>query len=148
MNHEHFMREAIKEAELALQAGDWPIGCVITIDDKIVSRGRNRIYSLQDRLAHAEVNALNKIPEKLFESRKIATVYTTYEPCPMCFGAIMLNRAKRLVYGTCIDDSGYTEFVEYLPIAFRKEKYDVEVIKGVLEKECREVFVKNRFGLR
>ena len=148
MNHEEYMREAIKEAELAHQEGNWPIGSVIVIENKIVARGHNQIYSLQDRLAHAETNALRQIPKKLFEPRKVATLYTTYEPCPMCFGAIMLSRVKTLVYGTCIDDSGYAQYRSHLPPEFRKEKFEVEVIPGVLEKECRDVFVKNKFGLK
>lgn len=148
MNHEYFMREAIKEAEKALHSNNWPIGCVITIDDKIIARDYSRNYSLRNRLAHAEKNALEQAQPYLFDKKADATLYTTYSPCVMCFGAILMSRINTLVYGTDIDDTGFAPHRGSLPQGYEREDFKLEVISGVLEKECRELFVKNRFGVK
>ena len=63
--NEDYMGEALNEAETALREGNWPIGCVIVLDNKIISRGHNQVYTLRNRTAHAEMIAINKIAEKL-----------------------------------------------------------------------------------
>ena len=148
MNHEHFMREAIKEAEKGRASGNWPIGSVITIDDKIVARDYSRIYSSNNRLAHAEKNVLEQAQRFLFDKKADATLYTTYSPCVMCFGAIIMSRINTLVYGTDIDNTGFAPHRDSLPSGYDRDDFDLEVIGGVLEKECREIFIKNRFGVK
>lgn len=142
MVDEIFMSEAIKEAEKASLAGDWPIGCVITIDNKIVSRGRNKCYSKHNRLHHAEIDAMAKIKNLLEENGKKATVYVTFEPCPMCTGALLLNHIGRLVHGPNIDNSGGLHHLNSKPIRYSTTKYDIKLVSGVLDKECKEVFLK------
>lgn len=142
MDDEHFMKEALKEAELALKEGNWPIGCVIELDGKIIAHTHNQVYTKKDRMAHAEMLAIKQVQDVLRNNDKKATLYTTYEPCPMCFGAIILNRMKRVVSGIDLDNSGAMFFKENLPILFKQEKFHVEFHNGVLADECHKVFMK------
>lgn len=142
MNDEDFMREALKEAELALSEGNWPIRCVIVLDGEIVARSRNQVYSRKDKTCHAEMIALKEIQDLLSDNQKRATLYTTYEPCPMCFGATILSRIKRVVSGIDIDKSGAMFFRDNLPLLFKQDKFHVEFDCGVLADECHAVFIK------
>ena len=136
------MREALKEAEIALNEGNWPIGCVIELDGEIVSRAHNESYSEENRLAHAEMLALQKVHGLLRNREHDATLYTTYEPCPMCFGAIILTRVKRVVCGIDLDNSGAMYLYDNLPLLFKQEKFKIEFTRGVLADQCAEIFMK------
>ncbi|MFT3765016.1 MAG: tRNA adenosine(34) deaminase TadA [Minicystis sp.] len=96
-----FMREALREAEAAAEAGDVPVGAVVVdASGVIVGRGRNRREADQDPTAHAEVDALRRASAALGHWRlEGATVYVTLEPCPMCAGALVNARVARVVYG-------------------------------------------------
>lgn len=95
-----FMKEAQKEALKALKKDEVPIGAVIVIDDKIVSRGHNQREKSQNAIKHAEIIAIEKACKKLNSWRlENATIYVTLEPCPMCAGAISNARINKLVYG-------------------------------------------------
>ena len=95
-----FMKEALKEAQKAKQENEIPIGAVIVIDDKIVSRGHNKREKSQNALHHAEIIAIDKACKKLKSWRlENAVMYVTLEPCPMCAGAIANARIKKVVYG-------------------------------------------------
>ncbi|MDD2785381.1 MAG: nucleoside deaminase [Patescibacteria group bacterium] len=142
MTDESFMKEALTEASASLQNGDWPIGCVIVLDDKIIAKTHNQVYSTKDKLAHAEMLALKEAQDILRDSPGEATLYTTYEPCPMCFGAIILSRIKRVVCGIDLDNSGAMHFRENLPLLFKQDKFTVEFTSGVLADECYKVFIK------
>jgi tRNA(adenine34) deaminase len=143
---EDYMREALKEAEIALKERNIPIGCVIVMDNKIISRAHNQIYTLKDRLAHAETLALKNVQKELYDNKKQATVYTTYEPCPMCIGAIMLSRIKKVVYGVDLDNSGAISLLEHFPKLFQRDKWKLEYTPGILAQECKEVFMKSWFA--
>jgi tRNA(adenine34) deaminase len=142
MDDKHFMEEAIKEAELAIPEGNWPIGCVIVIDGMIISRAHNQVHSKRDKLAHAEMLALESAKDQLSINKKKAILYTTYEPCPMCFGACILSRIKKIVCGIDIDNSGALHMKDHLPRLFTHEKYSFEIKRGILPKECLDVFLK------
>lgn len=142
MDDENFMREALKEAEIALSEGNWPIGCVIVLNGKIISRAHNQVYSKKDKLAHAEMIALQQAKEILHENKGKAILYTTYEPCPMCFGASVLNRIKKVVCGIDLDNSGAMYFRDNLPLLFKQEKFSLEFKTGVLAEKCHEVFIQ------
>ncbi|MDD5340857.1 MAG: nucleoside deaminase [Patescibacteria group bacterium] len=142
MDDENFMEEALKEAKVALSEGNWPIGCVIVLDGKIISRAHNQVYSKKDKLAHAEMIALQQVKEILHENKGKAILYTTYEPCPMCFGASVLNRIKKVVCGIDLDNSGAMYFRDNLPLLFKQEKFSLEFKTGVLAKKCHEVFIQ------
>jgi tRNA(adenine34) deaminase len=136
-----FMIQAIKEANKSKVKGDWPVGCVIIIDGKIVATGRNKVYSQSNKILHAEIDAMLKIPELLSRRGKDATMYVTYEPCPMCLGAIILNHIKKVVCGTNVDKSGAFGMIESLPSRFNEDKYLFKFETGFMESECRDVFM-------
>lgn len=95
-----FINEAIKEAQIAYEKNEVPVGCVIVVDNEIIARSHNQRESSKNALAHAEILAINEACRKL--GRWIlddATIYVTLEPCLMCAGAIIQARMKRVVYG-------------------------------------------------
>jgi len=142
MNDKYFMKEALEEAKIALRNKDWPIGCVIVLDGKIISRAHNSVYSKKDRLAHAEMLAIKRVQKILNKNHNKATLYTTYEPCPMCFGAIILSRIGRVVSGVDLDRSGAMHFRKNLPLLFKQDKFSVEFMSGILADDCHKVFVE------
>jgi tRNA(adenine34) deaminase len=92
LDHAFFMREALKEAELAMQAGERPIGAVILHNGKITGRGRAEHQGRHNRLAHAELNALLATATSLYDyPHDNGVIYTTVEPCEMCLGAIVMS---------------------------------------------------------
>ena len=90
----------MKEAELAAQAGEMPVGCVVEMDGEIIARSHNECEASHDPTAHAEILAIRRAAQAVGGWRlDRATLYVTLEPCPMCAGAIMQSRIKRLVFG-------------------------------------------------
>ena|ERR1044071_7564482 len=138
----YFMQEAIKEAHLALAEGNWPIGCVLELNGKIIARAHNVVYSQKNRFGHAEMQALHAANDTLNERPNEITLYTTYEPCPMCFGACILGKMKKVVCGIDLDQSGAMYFREHLPLLFKQDKFHVEFERGLLADECAEVFLQ------
>ncbi len=97
---EFFMREALKEAEIALANDEIPIGCVIVKDGKIIGRGHNAREELQRAIMHAEVMAIEKANQHEHSWRLLdTTLFVTIEPCVMCSGAIGLARIPQVIYG-------------------------------------------------
>ena len=97
---ERFMDEALKLAREAFDAGEVPVGCVITRGETIVGRGCNRREAGKNALCHAELEAINEACKTLGGWRLWeCTLYVTLEPCPMCAGAIVNARIPRVVYG-------------------------------------------------
>ena len=94
-----FMMEALELAKQAMDAGEVPVGAVVVSDGRIVGRGRNSMIGLSDPTAHAEVMAIRDAGKALGKWRlDNAELYVTLEPCPMCAGAIMAARIKRVVF--------------------------------------------------
>lgn len=97
---EHFMREALKEAEKAFVAGEVPVGAVLVHEGRVISRGYNQVELLKDATAHAEMICMTMGSSHLENWRLTgASLYCTLEPCSMCAGAMLLSRLDRLVYG-------------------------------------------------
>jgi tRNA(adenine34) deaminase len=144
MSNEQFMQEAIKEAQLALEQGDWPIGCVIELNGEIIARAHNHVYSDNNRFRRAEMLALQAANDILRKHPKEATIYTTYEPCPMCFGACVLGRIKKVVCGIDLDQSGAMYFRDHLPLLFKQDKFHIEFERGLLADECAAVFMQGQ----
>lgn len=139
-----FMKEALKEAEKALETGNWPVGCVIVLDDEIISRSYNKVYSKNNKICHAEIDAIEKVADILAERGHEATLYVTYEPCPMCHGAILLNHFKRVVYGPDLDGTGSMKIRPHLPDRYQEAKYQFEAVPGKLNEECEDLFLQGR----
>ena len=104
---EWFMRQAMKEARKALARGEVPIGAVVVRDGHVIARGWNQVETLKDATAHAEMIALTAAQEALGDWRlEGCTLYVTKEPCPMCAGAIINSRIRRVVYGAADTKAG------------------------------------------
>jgi len=99
-NDEAFMKEALKEARMALQAEEVPVGAVIVHEGRVIARAHNQRETLNDPTAHAEMIAITQAAAALDRWRLSGcTLYVTLEPCTMCAGAMVLARIDRLVYG-------------------------------------------------
>ncbi|MCL6798704.1 tRNA adenosine(34) deaminase TadA [Bacillus altitudinis] len=136
---EQFMQEAISEALKAKQIGEVPIGAVIVVDDQIVSRAHNLRESEQRSIAHAELLAIDEACKMTGSWRlEDAVLYVTLEPCPMCAGAIVLSRVKKVVFGAYDPKGGCAGTLMNL-LDDERLNHQSEVIGGVLENECGEL---------
>ena len=138
---ELFMKEALILAREAFNEGEVPVGCVIVRGEEIVGRGRNRREGAKNALAHAEMEAIHDACRRLGGWRLWeCTLYVTLEPCPMCAGAIINARVRRVVYGAKDLKNGacgsVTNLFE-LPFNHRPE-----LVSGVLEEECGAVLTE------
>ena len=107
MRDADFMREALREAQLAAAAGELPVGCVIVRDGRIVARAHNECEARRDATAHAELLAIQRASEALGDWRlSDCALYVTLEPCPMCAGAAVQARLGRLVFGADNPEQG------------------------------------------
>ncbi len=96
-----FMRIALREAEVAFDEKEIPIGCVVVKDGVVIGKGHNQVETMKDATAHAEIIAIGTAANKLDNWRLDGcTLYVTLEPCPMCAGAILNSRISRIVYGS------------------------------------------------
>lgn len=144
MNEEAYMKEALGEAKIALDKGNWPIGCVIVLNGAVIARAHNEVYSASNRFGHAEMLALQMANDMLSAHPNEATLYTTYEPCPMCFGACILGKVKKVVCGIDLDQSGAMYFREHLPLLFKQDKFYIDFETGLLADECADVFLQGQ----
>jgi tRNA(adenine34) deaminase len=143
-----FMRAALREAARAAREQEVPVGAVVVLDGRVISRAHNRPILAHDPAAHAEVLALRRAGRKLGNYRLGGcSLYVTIEPCAMCAGAIVHARVKRLVYGASDPKSGACGSALKV-LNHSKLNHRVEVRKGVLKEECaavlREFFARRR----
>lgn len=105
--HEYYMSQALELAREAADAGEVPVGCVIVRDGAVISRGRNRREEKQAVCSHAEMEAMAQANAALGSWRLDGcALYVTLEPCPMCAGAIINSRIRRVVYGAADTKAG------------------------------------------
>ena len=132
-----FMKAAINCAKAALKEGEVPIGAVVVCNGKVIARGHNRRTKKQIATAHAEVEAIEKACKKL-KSWRIpeCELYVTLEPCPMCMGAMLNARIKKVYLGE-YEAKGITLTSEIANANLLN--HIVEVEGGVMEKECAEI---------
>ena len=133
---EKFMREAMRQADKARALKEVPIGCVIVRDGQVIARGYNRRNTDKSTLAHAEISALKKACKKTGDWRlEDCTLYVTLEPCPMCAGAIVQSRMKRVVIGCMNPKAGSAGSVVNL-LQEKGFNHHVEITCGILGDEC------------
>jgi tRNA(adenine34) deaminase len=115
INDEYFMKQALKEATLAFEKGEVPVGAVIVSKTKIIARAHNQTELLKDVTAHAEILAItaaaNHLGSKYLQE---CTLYVTLEPCVMCAGAIFWAQLERLVFGAEDDKRGFMQYGKHL----------------------------------
>ena len=133
---EHFMRQALREAQDAYFEDEVPIGAVIVIGNKIIARAHNQVERLNDPTAHAEVLAITSACSHLgAKYLPDATLYVTIEPCHMCAGALYWSKLKRVVFGAMDHKQGFHFFYgEKHPFHPK-----TEVVGGVLAEECAKL---------
>ena len=139
MNHEQYMRRALKLAMEAQAEGDVPVGCVIVRNGEIVGEGRNRREERGDATAHAELEAIRDACARTGSWRLHGcTLYVTLEPCPMCAGAIVQARIPRIAVGCMNPKAGCAGSVlDMLHVPGFNHRS--EVTEGVLEQECSKL---------
>jgi tRNA(adenine34) deaminase len=144
---ENFMSIAIKEARLAADEGEVPVGAVIEFNGELFATGHNKRISKNSAIAHAEIEAIEAAVKKHGDWRLAdMTLYVTAEPCIMCAGAIIHSRIKRVVYGCSEPKMG--AIISILNV-FDNEKlhHKPAVTGGVLKEECSAIlsaFFKNK----
>ncbi|MEI6947443.1 tRNA adenosine(34) deaminase TadA [Paraflavisolibacter sp. H34] len=138
---EYFMKQALRQAQQAFDEDEVPVGAVVVLNNKIISRGYNQVEKLNDPTAHAEVIALtsafNYLGSKYLPE---ATLYVTVEPCVMCAGALYWSKIGRVVYGASDEKNGFSR----LRPAVSPFHPKTEVVTGVLQEQCAEL-MKNFF---
>tara|TARA_Y100000758_G_C15938211_1_gene381351 strand:+ start:29 stop:481 length:453 start_codon:yes stop_codon:yes gene_type:complete len=142
MNDTELMQIAINEAIKGLKLGDQPFGAVLVIDDKIIRTGRNLVYSTFDPTAHAETVTLRDAGTSIKTlSFPGATLYASWEPCPMCLGAIISARINRLVLGGRKSKrrNQYGEYTVEKLIELTNVKDRLTLTTGVLQKQSEEI---------
>jgi tRNA(adenine34) deaminase len=136
INDRKYMEHAIKQAKKAGAIEEVPIGCIIVYKDKIIARGYNKRNSKKNTLFHAEIEAINKASKKIGDWRlEDCTMYITLEPCPMCAGAIVQARMKRVVIGAMNPKAGCAGSIINL-FDIDKFNHKVEVETGIRGDEC------------
>jgi len=140
----HFMKEALRQAQMAYDAGEVPVGAVVVWGEKIIGRGYNQVEQLNDSTAHAEIIAItaacNTIGAKYLME---ATLYVTVEPCLMCSGAMYWSKVGRIVYGASDVKNGYRRTVGN-NFPFHQK---ATIAHGVMEHECAQL-MKDFFAAR
>jgi tRNA(adenine34) deaminase len=141
------MEEALRAAQRALQAGEVPIGAVVVCEGQVIGRGWNRNIGDNDPTAHAEIVALRQAAATVGNHRlPECDLFATIEPCPMCAGAMVHARIKRLVYGADDPKAGAVHSAMQV-LNHEQLNHRVEVRSGILAGRCAELlqtFFKSR----
>lgn len=143
--NERFMKKALELAERSALEGEVPVGAVVVKDDEIVGEGRNRRERGKNALYHAEIEAIDSACKKLGGWRLWqCELYVTLEPCPMCAGAIINSRIKKVYYGAYDKKAGsFGSVADFNIIPYNHKP---EIISGVMADACSELltdFFKN-----
>ena len=136
------MREALKQAKIASEKDEVPIGAVVTFDNKVIARAHNQVEMLKDPTAHAEMIAItqatNYLGSKWLEK---CSLYVTIEPCSMCIGALVLSRIKKVYFGSRDPKAGACGSLYDLS-QDKRLNHRIEVVSGVLEKDCAAILTE------
>jgi tRNA(adenine34) deaminase len=146
--HEHFMQQALREAEQAFREDEVPVGAVIVHNDRVIGAAHNQREQLHDPTAHAEVIAITQAAESLGSWRlEGCTLYVTLEPCPMCAGAMLLARIPLLVYGATDPKAGAVDSLFHL-LSDPRLNHRVQVVPHVMAVECGQILSRFFQGKR
>ena len=133
MDDEQFMRQALVQAQTAFEEEEVPVGAVVVVNNRIISRGYNQVEKLNDPTAHAEIIALtsafNYLGSKYLPD---ATIYVTVEPCLMCAGALYWSKIGRVVFGAADEKNGYLHITGNTSPFHPK----TVLVSGILKEEC------------
>ena len=144
---EKYMKEALLFAEKAGKKGEIPVGAVIVKDGEIIATGYNRREQDNTALGHAEIEAINNACKDLNRWRlDDCELYVTLEPCPMCAGAIINARLKKVVFGAFDKKAGSCSNDSVIDLFSLPYNHKPEVWAGICEKQCSEIlsdFFKN-----
>lgn len=139
MDLEFYMDKALEQAEMAREIDEVPIGCVIVYEDKIIGKGYNRRNTEKNVLAHAEIIAINEACGFMKDWRlEDCTLFVTVEPCPMCSGAILQSRVKRVVFGTRNAKAGCCGSILNV-VDDDRFNHRVEIVEGIRQEECSNI---------
>ena len=140
--HERFMRIAMEEARRGAAEGNVAVGSVVVHDENIIARGRNLVVTESDPTAHAETVALRNAGAAMGHTDFSGfTLYTTFEPCPMCCGAILASGVSTLVLGARFTDvpSRWGDYAVERLLEMTGRGDSLRVIIGILTEECLEL---------
>ena len=148
MNDEKWMQHALELAKKAEAADEVPVGAVIVLNGELIAEGWNRPISASDPSAHAEIIALRAAGQKLENYRLLDTeLYVTLEPCPMCVGAMLHARVRRVIYAASDPKTGALGGA-YDLLNSVNHNHSFEVTKGVMEEQSREMLQRFFRGRR
>lgn len=147
----HFMGEAYKQALLAQEEGEVPVGAVITCNNRIIAKAHNQVETLTDATAHAEILAVTAASNYLgTKYLNECTLYVTLEPCTMCAGALFWTQLGKLVYGAEDPQRGFSRLSPApvngtgAPVLHPK----TSTVKGLMKQECQTLIAEFFKGLR
>ena len=130
---EYFMKKALREAEMAFEKDEIPVGAIIVIDNKVIARGHNLTEMLVDVTAHAEMQAITAAANFLGGKYLVGcTLYVTIEPCQMCAGALYWSQISKIVFGASDEHRGFEKMGTHL-------HPKTTVFRGVLANEASEL---------
>lgn len=130
------MREALRQAQKASAADEVPVGAVIVREGKIIARAHNQVELLKDATAHAEMLALTEAEAAVGDWRLTdCDLYVTKEPCPMCAGALVHTRIRRVIFGCADPVAGAAGTVMNL-LQMPSLNHRCQMTSGILQKEC------------
>jgi len=139
MLHQDWMLMALRQAQMAFEQGEVPVGAVIVHNGQVIASGHNEREQKNDPTAHAEILVIQRAAKALGSWRLTdAILYVTLEPCPMCAGAIMQSRIKQVVYGAMDLKGGATGSVMNV-LDYTLWNHRVDVVAGVLEDQCLDI---------
>ncbi|MBD3313672.1 hypothetical protein GF345_04480 [Candidatus Woesearchaeota archaeon] len=146
-NNDAYILEALKEAEKAAERGNYGIGAVVVLEDKIISRAGNEVISRGIvPWAHAEFLALDNLKGSEFDDMfqyKSMALYSTLAPCPMCWGRMIVSGLREVVYGAD-DDPATQDYGKSIPEIFREHAPSIRRIEGDIGQRCVEIFLATK----
>ncbi len=152
-SHEFYMKVALAEAQRGVESGEPPFGCVLVNEGgEVVLREHDRIEELNDMSAHAETLIVKRAC-RTFDRNDLLdlTLYTTVEPCAMCFTTAWLNKIERIVYGATMEQIGQITAGKQREILISAEEMNarngakIKLVGGILWESCQQIFLKYEY---